>query len=98
MIVPLLVHLALQYVPLLTVGVIPFVGPSAALVGFMINLVHMIMVLAMVIPLSTWLFQLTGNIYTGAIPECLACDLDVHFIAGDCADPGLAIFAQVDSR
>ena len=71
MVTPLLIHLALQYLPLFTVGVIPFVGPSAALVGFMINLVHIIMVLILVVPLSTWLFQLTGNIYAGAFLNTL---------------------------
>lgn len=67
MVTPLLVQIALQYVPDLTLGIIPFVGPSAALVGFIINLVQIIMVLVLVLPLSTWFFMLTGNVYTGAI-------------------------------
>jgi len=36
-------------------------------VSFVINLFHIIVVLIMVIPVSTWFFQLTGKIYLGAI-------------------------------
>jgi len=71
MTVPLLLLLALQYVPLYLWGTIPFVGPGAALVGFVINLLHIIVVLLMVVPLSTWLYELTGNIYAGAIISAL---------------------------
>ena len=71
MTVPLLIQLVLQYLPILTVGVVPFVGPSSALVGFVLNLVHLIIVLMMVLPLSTWFFQLTGNIYAGAFLNAL---------------------------
>jgi hypothetical protein len=53
------------------VGVIPFVGPASALVGFMLNIVHIILVLVMMIPGSTWFYQLTGNIYTGALLNAL---------------------------
>jgi pimeloyl-ACP methyl ester carboxylesterase len=67
MVWPLLVMLALQYVPDFVLGFIPFIGPSSALVGFILNLIHIIIVLLMVIPLSTWFYLLTGNIYTGAI-------------------------------
>ncbi len=67
MVVPLLIFLAIQYVPLLTTGAIPFVGPGGMLVLFVINLFHMIGVLLVVIPLSTWCFQLTGRPYLGAL-------------------------------
>lgn len=71
MLVPLLFHLALQYVPLFTTGFIPFVGPGAALVGFVINLVHIMIVLVMMVPLSTFFYQVTGDIYTGAFINAL---------------------------
>ena len=67
LVVPLLVLLAVQYVPLLVAGVIPFVGPGGVLATFVMNLFHIVGVLVLVIPLSTWLYQLTGKIYPGAI-------------------------------
>jgi pimeloyl-ACP methyl ester carboxylesterase len=66
MIVPLVLFLLIQYVPLLTVGVIPFVGPGGMLASFTMNIFHLIVVLALVIPISTWFYQLTGKIYLGA--------------------------------
>ncbi len=66
MILPLASMLAVQYIPLLISGVIPFVGPGGALVNFVINLYHIIGVLMMIIPVSTWLFQLTGKVYIPA--------------------------------
>ena len=66
MVAPLIVMLLAQYIPLLTTGVIPFVGPGGALVSFVINLFHIAGVLLLVTPLSTWFFQLTGKIYLGA--------------------------------
>lgn len=66
LVVPLLVHLAAQYVPLFTSGAIPFVGPGGMFVLFVINIFHVIGVLAMVVPISTWCFQLTGRPYLGA--------------------------------
>jgi len=67
MIVPLLLFLCIQYVPLFTTGFIPLVGPGGMFVSFVLNLFHIIIVLCMVIPISTWFFQLTGKIYLGAI-------------------------------
>jgi hypothetical protein len=67
MIVPLLLFLMVQYVPLLTAGIVPFVGPGGALASFTMNLFHIIGVLILVIPISTWFFQLTGKIYLGAL-------------------------------
>jgi hypothetical protein len=67
MIVPLLLFLCIQYIPLLTTGFIPLVGPGGMFVSFVLNLFHIIGVLFMVIPISTWFFQLTGKIYLGAV-------------------------------
>ncbi|MCG6909862.1 MAG: alpha/beta hydrolase [Deltaproteobacteria bacterium] len=67
MIVPLLLFLCIQYIPLLTTGFIPLVGPGGMFVSFVLNLFHLIVVLCLVIPISTWLFQVTGTIYTGAV-------------------------------
>jgi dienelactone hydrolase len=66
LILPLILFLLVQYVPLLTRGLIPFVGPGGVLANFTMSLFHIIGVLIMVIPLSTWLFQLTGRPYLGA--------------------------------
>ena len=67
MVLPLVLFLMIQYVPLLTVGIIPFVGPGGVLASFTMNLFHIIGVLIMVVPISTWFFQLTGKIYLGAV-------------------------------
>jgi len=67
MIIPLILFMLVQYVPLLTMGVIPFVGPGGVLASFTMNLFHIIGVLVMVIPISTWFCQLTGKIYLGAL-------------------------------
>ena len=67
MVLPLLLFMAVQYVPLFLNGFIPLVGPGGMFVSFVINLFHIIGVLIVVIPLSTWFFQLTGKIYLGAM-------------------------------
>jgi dienelactone hydrolase len=66
LLIPLFVHLAIQYVPLFTSGAIPLVGPGGMFVLFVINIFHIIGVLVMVVPISTWCFQLTGRPYLGA--------------------------------
>lgn len=66
LIVPLLLFLAVQYLPLLTTGFIPFEGPGGMFIPFIQNLFHLIGVLLLTVPLSTWFFQLTGKIYLGA--------------------------------
>jgi len=66
MTLPLVLFMLIQYVPLLTAGVIPFVGPGGMLANFTMSLFHIIGVLIMVVPLSTWFYQLTGKIYLGA--------------------------------
>jgi len=66
MTVPLILFLMVQYVPLLTVGAIPLVGPGGMLANYTMMLFHIIGVLIMVVPISTWFYQLTGKIYLGA--------------------------------
>ena len=67
LVIPLVLFLMVQYVPLFLTGAIPFVGPGGMLANFVMALPHVIGVLAMVVPLSTWCFQLTGRIYLGAL-------------------------------
>ncbi|UCE56807.1 MAG: alpha/beta hydrolase [Desulfobacterales bacterium] len=67
LIIPLILFLMVQYVPLFNTGAIPFVGPGGMFIAFTHNLFHIIGVLIMVIPISTWFYQLTGKIYLGAI-------------------------------
>ncbi len=67
LVVPLLLFMAIQYVPLLTTGAIPLVGPGGMFVLFMINMFHIIGVLIIVVPISTWCYLLTGRPYLGAI-------------------------------
>jgi hypothetical protein len=71
MAIPLLLHMALQYVPLFINGWVPFVGPGGALVGFVINLEHMLLIQVMMIPIASVLFEVTGDITTGAILNAL---------------------------
>jgi dienelactone hydrolase len=67
LVTPLILLLVIQYGPLLISGAIPFVGPGGMFVTFMINLFHVVAVLLITIPISTWFFQLTGKIYLGAV-------------------------------
>jgi len=67
LVAPLILFLMIQYIPLFTTGFIPLVGPGGMFVSFVINLFHIIGVLIMMIPISTWFFQMTGKIYLGAI-------------------------------
>ena len=71
MLVPLLFHMALQYIPLYLTGLVPFVGPGGALVGFVINLEHMCVILALMIPISSVFYEATGSIYTGSFINAL---------------------------
>jgi hypothetical protein len=68
---PLLLLMAIQYIPLFTTGFVPFVGPGGALVGFVINLESTILLLALMIPMGSVLYEATGNIYTGSILNAL---------------------------
>jgi hypothetical protein len=67
LVIPLVVVLLVQYLPLFINGAIPFVGPGGMLVVFTHNLFHIIAVLILVTPISTWFYQLTGRIYLGAM-------------------------------
>jgi pimeloyl-ACP methyl ester carboxylesterase len=67
LIAPLIIFMFFQYVPLLTAGIVPFVGPGGMLASFVMNLFHIIGVLIMTTPISTWFYQLTGKIYLGAL-------------------------------
>ena len=67
LVIPLVVILLVQYVPLFINGAIPFVGPGGMLIVFTHNLFHIIAVLILVTPISTWFYQLTGRIYLGAM-------------------------------
>lgn len=69
--VPLLLHMAIQYIPLFTIGRVPFIGPGGALVGFIINLEHMILIQLLMIPIGSFLYEATGKIYAGAILNAL---------------------------
>jgi pimeloyl-ACP methyl ester carboxylesterase len=64
---PLVLLVLFQYLPLFTIGAIPLVGPGGMFIAFTHNLLHIIGVLIMVIPVSTWFYQLTGKIYLGAL-------------------------------
>ncbi|MBW1950391.1 MAG: hypothetical protein JRJ18_12755, partial [Deltaproteobacteria bacterium] len=90
---PLILFLAIQYVPLFATGFIPFVGPGGMFVSFVINIFHVIGVLFLVIPLSTWFFQMTGRIYLGSVLSALLVTwmflLDVPFEPGHRAYPGV---------
>jgi hypothetical protein len=66
-VLPLILLLLLQYIPLFTVGSIPFIGPGGMFIAYTHNLFHIIGVLVLVTPISTWFYQLTGRIYLGAI-------------------------------
>lgn len=67
LVTPLVLMLAVQYVPLFTVGVIPLNGPGGMFVSMLLNVFHIIGILILVIPISTWFFQLTGRVYLGAM-------------------------------
>jgi hypothetical protein len=71
MIVPLMFMMALQYVPLYVAGIVPFVGPGGAMVGFVINIEHMLVLLTLMVPVSTVLYEATGSIYPGAVLNAL---------------------------
>jgi hypothetical protein len=71
MVGPLVLLLAVQYVPLFTTGFIPFEGPGGLFVVFMISLFHTLALLAITSVLSTFFFQVTGKIYLGALINAL---------------------------
>lgn len=71
LVAPLAVLLLVQYLPLLTTGFIPFVGPGGFLANFSMTLFHVIGLIVLTTPISTWFFILTGKIYPGAILNAL---------------------------
>ena len=71
MITPILLFLMVQYVPLFATGFIPLVGPGGMFVAFIHGLFHIIGVLIIVVPLSTWFYKLTGKIYLGALVNAM---------------------------
>lgn len=71
MVAPLILFLGVQYGPLFVNGFIPLVGPGGMFVSFILNIFHIIGVLIVVLPISTWFFQLTGKIYLGAFVNAL---------------------------
>jgi hypothetical protein len=64
---PLIILLAVQYVPLFATGFIPFEGPGGLFVVFMISLFHTLALLAITSVISTYFFLITGKIYLGAL-------------------------------
>jgi len=68
---PLVLLLAVQYVPLFTTGFIPFEGPGGLFVVFLISLFHTLGLLAITSILSTFFFQVTGKIYLAALVNAL---------------------------
>ena len=71
MCLPIILFLLVQYVPLFLTGFIPFVGPNGLFVVFVINLFHILMLLAVTSVISTWFYEWTGQIYLGAILNAL---------------------------
>jgi hypothetical protein len=68
---PLIMFLLVQYVPLFMTGFIPFAGPNGLFVVFVINLFHILALLAITTVISTWFFEWTGRIYLGAVLNAL---------------------------
>jgi len=66
LVAPLIALLGVQYIPLLTSGTIPIVGPGGVFVLFWINLIHIVGVLILVVPISTGLFVFSGRPYLSA--------------------------------
>lgn len=71
MILPLVLMLAVQYIPLLLANRIVLVGPGGMFVLLVINIAHIIGVLLLVLPISAWLFLLSGRPYLGALVSAL---------------------------
>jgi len=70
-ILPILTIVAVQYVPIFAGGGVPFTGPGASLVGFVINLFPIILKLVMATAYSSFLFLRTGSLYPGALLNSL---------------------------
>ncbi|UCD77135.1 MAG: alpha/beta hydrolase [Desulfobacterales bacterium] len=66
LILPPLVIVLVQFIPLFFGSLPPFSGPGGFFIALTQNLLHIIVVLIMVVPIQTWFYQLTGRIYLGA--------------------------------
>lgn len=64
---PLVLFLMVQYLPLFALNTVPFLGPGGAFASFILNLFQLIGVLMLIVPISTWFFQVTGSPWVGAI-------------------------------
>ncbi|HMB00916.1 MAG TPA: alpha/beta fold hydrolase [Spirochaetota bacterium] len=71
MLIPVFILLCSQYLPFLLFDVIPYTGPGGMFAFLIFNLFHLIGVLLLIIPLSTWFKQITGSPYTGAFLNAL---------------------------
>jgi hypothetical protein len=85
LVAPLVLLLIVQYLPLFFTGAIPFVGPGGVFIAYTHNLFHIIAVLILVLPISTWFYQLTGRIYLGAILN--ACLVTWMFVSSQVIAP-----------
>ncbi len=70
-VLPILTIILVQYIPVYLGGTVPFVGPGAALVGFVINLLQIMIKLVIATALSSFLFLRTGSLYPGALLNAL---------------------------
>ncbi len=71
LVVPLVLFLMVQYIPLLTTGYIPFEGPGGVFVVFILELFFIILTLTVVMILSTWFYQITGMIYLSVLMNAM---------------------------
>jgi len=55
--------------------------------SFILNLFHIIGVLIVVVPISTWFYQLTGKIYLGALLNALTVTWMFGLLPGGGPDP-----------
>lgn len=63
---PIVIMLAIQYLPVYFLDTVPLVGPGGAFVSFIMNLIHVVGVLILCVPISTWCFMKTKTPYLGA--------------------------------
>ncbi|MBD3243486.1 MAG: alpha/beta hydrolase, partial [Chitinivibrionales bacterium] len=71
LVLPLLMLLAVQYVPLLLADRVVLAGPGDMLALLTINVFHIVGVLILLLPLSAALYLLTGRPYVGATVSAL---------------------------
>ena len=67
LVIPLGLFVTIQYGSLFMLGAMPVAGTGGMIIAFTQNLLNIIGVLIMVIPISTWFYQITGRIYLGAL-------------------------------